>query len=351
LLLSGLIFPGLQKKENWLLVDRGLEREKEFSTVIDSLMKSGYQMKSLTSGFPELSDSLPDSHKINYWSILTELETQPVQQAVVLSYNYAEGFKGRRIKLPDNVRWLTKVPDSTEFTLYAMRSSMDSLAVRIGKTRPEKTIYYFKNISDKQTKRLGSNESDTVSAESRSIISVTIFSDDSFEQDKKVMIAALQAVDKIHPDSIVIRTYPAATYKPDVKSTWIIVLAEKPLPIENGNSITFNNSLPTEDLFIQALNKTDYAAWILTQRLSQGIALQKNLAVALSYILMPEEKYAHRATQFDKRTLADNVMWSARNLSRTTGRVTDILVSQRYLVVLFLAFLVIERWLSFKRSQ
>src|SRR5688572_552740 len=97
LLLSGLIFSSLQKKENWLLIDRGLETEKEFSGVIDSLRKSGYQIKSLTSGFPELSDSFPHPHKVNYWSILTELATQPVQQVVVFSYNYFEGFKGRRI--------------------------------------------------------------------------------------------------------------------------------------------------------------------------------------------------------------------------------------------------------------
>jgi hypothetical protein len=235
--------------------------------------------------------------------------------------------------------------------LYAVKSSTDSLAVRIGKTRPEKTAYYFKNIGDEQTMMVDSDESDTVSAELPSTMYVTIFSDDSFEQDKNVMIAALQAVDKIHPDSIVIRTYSAATYKSDVKSNWLIVLTEKPLSIENSNSITFNNSTPAEDIFIQSLNKNKHAAWILTQRLSQEIALQQNLAVALASILMPEEKYAQRATQFDKRTLPDHVMWSARNLSGITNRVTDITVSQRYLLVLFFGFLLIERWLAYKRSQ
>src|SRR5688572_23470231 len=43
-----LIYTRPRKKEKSLLIDKGLETEKEFSGVIDSLRKSGYQMRSLT---------------------------------------------------------------------------------------------------------------------------------------------------------------------------------------------------------------------------------------------------------------------------------------------------------------
>ena len=62
-------------------------------------------------------------------------------QAVVLSYNYAEGFKGKRASLPENVKWISKNPAPIEFVLNAIRLSNDSLVVRAGYSNPEKTSF------------------------------------------------------------------------------------------------------------------------------------------------------------------------------------------------------------------
>ncbi len=104
----------------------------EFSVLIDSLRRNGFEIKRLTSGFPDLSDSLYDTKKINYWNLLAELKKKSLTQAVVLSYNYAEGFAGKRVSLPENVQWISKNPAPIEFGLNAIRISDDSLRFRAG---------------------------------------------------------------------------------------------------------------------------------------------------------------------------------------------------------------------------
>ena len=122
LFLSGFNFKSLQESGKWLIVESGLEHDQQFSVLTDSLKRSGFEVKSLTSGFPDLSDNPSVIKKINYWNLLDELKKKSLMQAVVLSYNYAEGFKGKRTSLPEKVKWISKNPAPIEFVLNAIRA-------------------------------------------------------------------------------------------------------------------------------------------------------------------------------------------------------------------------------------
>jgi hypothetical protein len=348
LFLSGLNFPWLQKKSNWLLIEKGLEKESEFTAIIDSLEKSDYEIKYLTKGFPEVSDSVSNLNNPGYWSLLKKLETQPIQHAVVLSYNYAERFNGRRTHLPENVRWLSKLPDSVEFPLNAVQISIDSMTARIGKSGPEKTKYSFKSTRNEQAS-VFNNQS--LSAEPSSNTSITIVNDPSFEQDKNVVVAALKAIDKIYPDSFIIKSFAAATYQPDTTSDWVITLSENPKFIKDTKSIAYKNAFHKEGLFQREPSEGQYDTWTLTQRLTPDVALQQNLAIRLAALLMPEEKYAQRARQFDKRVLPDELLWDSKTLSVKSPQFDDVTANQKYLFGFFLFFLLLERWVAFKRRQ
>ena len=55
-----LFLAGLQlgiggKEGKWLLIENGLENDREFSSLIDSLKKNGFEVKSLKTGFPKLT--------------------------------------------------------------------------------------------------------------------------------------------------------------------------------------------------------------------------------------------------------------------------------------------------------
>lgn len=350
LFLSQLNFSGTQK-QNWLLIEHGLHNAKEFSTVIDSLGDAGFELRHLSHGFPALKDSSAVSQKVGYWTIVEELKTQPVKQAVILSNSYAYRFMGKRIGLPDNVRWISKTPDSSTFVLNAVRYSPDSMTMRLGKSGPNKTNYYFKNVNFNHQLSID-GILDTALITLPSTISVAIFNDSSFVLDKNILVAALQAVDKFTPDSIVIKTYSKSDYQSGIKSNLIIMLSEQRLPIEKTKSITFKANVYHEELFCEERDNNNNSAWTLTQRLNPEIALQKNLAVTLASILLPEQKYTARAAALDKRVLPEKLMWAATDAPLEMHAAgVEIKTSQRYLLMIFLALLLLERWLAFKRSQ
>ncbi|HXR82642.1 MAG TPA: BatA domain-containing protein, partial [Saprospiraceae bacterium] len=70
--LGGFHFQALENSGKWLLVESGLERDDRFLILIDSLKRNGFEIKRLTSGFPDLNDSHADTKKVNYWNLLTE---------------------------------------------------------------------------------------------------------------------------------------------------------------------------------------------------------------------------------------------------------------------------------------
>src|SRR3990170_3855302 len=70
-LLSGLHLKEIEKKGlRWVLIEKGLEHEPEFSSLIDSLQRNGFDMKILAPGFPDLKDSIQNAEPINYWNLM-----------------------------------------------------------------------------------------------------------------------------------------------------------------------------------------------------------------------------------------------------------------------------------------
>src|SRR6478736_2668354 len=118
LLLSGLTFNRYNTNDiNYVLLEKGMENESDFKPLVDSLKEKGFEVRRLAHGFPLLEDSAVTDSNINYWSLIESLKKEQMQQVVILSYNYANGFKGKRIELPANVHWISKQSEPLEFTL------------------------------------------------------------------------------------------------------------------------------------------------------------------------------------------------------------------------------------------
>ena len=74
LFLSGLHFQASEKSGKWLIVESGIERDDQVSVLVDSQRRNGFEIKRLTNGFPDLTDSPYDTTKINYWNLLSKLK-------------------------------------------------------------------------------------------------------------------------------------------------------------------------------------------------------------------------------------------------------------------------------------
>jgi Aerotolerance regulator N-terminal len=343
LLLSGLSFNRYNTNDiNYLLLEKGMENESDFKPLVDSLKEKGYEVRWLTNGFPLLEDSAVTDSNTNYWSLIESLKKEQVQQTVVLSYNYANGFKGKRTELPTNVHWISKQPAPLEFTLTSTRLSPDSVLVRKGNTSAEGT--HFANY---QVRGESLTEEEKGLLQNQDTISIAVYSDAKFEYDKEIVMAALNAVDETLPCVLNVKSSEATEWK-DEKSDWIIWLSEKTIPeIGITKSIQYSKNEFGNELFTLSRK-----GWLLTKRLDQEIAIDENLAVQLASILLPDDEAQQRANELDRRASPEKQLWSSASLQEgNTLVLAGTTSAMPYLAGLILLVLLTERIIAFKRNQ
>jgi len=348
LFLSGFHFKSFQKSGKWLVVETGLEHDPHFSPLTDSLKRTGFEIKSLTNGFPDLRDEPPTVKQTNYWDLLAELEKESLTQAVVLSYNYAEGFKGERRSLPENVKWISKNPAPIEFVSSAIRVSNDTLIVRAGYSNPNKTSFstFASQVIPGQNE-FTSGQSESITIEIPKTISIQIVNEPAFSHDTKMIVAALQALDDKSPNNFRFETIPLDKFSYDKKSDWTIWLTDKTVHPTDINCIYYQQK--NSNALFEARSTS---SWSLTQRLNEQIALEENLTIQLGLILTPENKYDQTARQKDKRVLDDKLIWDTNSSPpQQLSQATQTASSEKFLVTLLILVLVFERWTAFKRSQ
>lgn len=354
--LSGFYFKNtLNKGEKWLLIEKGLEHDQEFSSLMDSLDHNGFQIKSLAAGYPDLQDSIETTGKINYWSLVEDLKTKPIDQAVVLSYNYVKGFQGKRITLPDHIHWISKNSEPVEFPLQAIRLSNDSTFLRLGKSDASETRFISKHILIAPSQNYFTNDNaDSILVEPHDTISIAVVSDSTFEYDKRMMLTALNVIKEISPNTFNLEAIYTDTYS-DKKRNCVIWLSNEPPPSSQDHNIIryqkTEHHIATK-LFLPNMKHEDHSLWVLTKRLNEGIALQENLTVQLARILLPKEKYKAIARKFDKRVLPEKMMWDTNaSFNPELKANATIAPSDKYILILFLIILLTERLIAFKRHQ
>ena len=345
--LSGFRLQGLEFSRKWVLIEPPMNRDKQFTDFIDSVKREGFEARSLTKEFHELSDGISNNKKINYWNILSELKKHSVSQAIVVANNYAEGFSGRRPSLPGNLQWLSKSVEPDEFVLNAIRTPNDSLHVRIGISSPDKTSFFPRAEKAMTGQDFFKYDSDSAAVEDFKKISIQIVSDSGFTRDRKIMIAALRAIDDVIPDNFDIETVFSNNFSTPSKSDWLIWLSNETLTSAKDNVIYFQQKTSNN-----LLERTDRFSWALTQRLNEQIALEQNLTPRLALILSPQTKYKNTASQKDRRVLDDELIWAKTPDNsprlRTAFNNTS---TEKYLLATFLLVLLFERWMAHQKNQ
>ncbi len=349
-LLSGITFTKSKTKEvNWLLIEKGLEKENDFKNLIDSLEKKEFELRWLAKDFPLLKDSSSVNASINYWTLVESLKAHPAKQIVVLAYNYTNQFKGKRRSIPEHVQWISKNSIDAEFTLNATRISSDSVLVRKGKTSFERTSFsnQYLKASPGQSVLV---EDNSMRITSKDTISITLYNDPSFEYDKEIILAALKAIDQTMPCVFRISTLPAEKWTDDDNTAWIIWLSEKVIP-EKGNSkriVYLKNEIEPNELLTPSAS-----GWFLNDRLDEENSLNENLTVQLADILLKKKQVLQRAKHFDKRALPEKLLWSSTSSIGSEASVALVGTSNilNYLAIFILLTLLVERVVAFKRNQ
>jgi len=336
LLLSGLQCTS-QGNEKWVLVEKGLKDLPALNSILDSLEDNDYSLHLLDSGFPELKDSSNNSPEINYWQLVEELKQKNLHDVIVFSKNNINHFKGMRTPLPENVRWISQPSPAIGFPVKAIRINSDSVLLLLGHSAFDKTYFTTEKISA-NTCPIVTSPQDT--------IKIALMSDSEFKTDHKIIKAALLAIEKLLFVKItLIETDPP---KGSVHPTdWCLWLSSKKLGEINTRKIIRLEPSAATELFSQ----TSLNQWILTKRLNQEVALHDNLTVQLATLLLAEENLEDKININDRRMVSDSLAWGNTKSGKEIQSSIQYEPVDKYLIVLLLALLVIERVIAYQRNQ
>lgn len=344
-------------KTKWLLIEKGIESEKDVAPLIDSLEKNEFQLHYLANGFPELSDSASVS-KTHYWKLLEDLEKEGIDSVVVLSYNFMTNFAGEKTSLPQNVKWLTFEQPEHTFPLAAT-ISQDTLIVRSGITSANHTSFEsrkFRRTSSEKFFRLTSSE-DSVEIRKADSVVVQIFSDPEFEYDLKIMQASLRAIDLGMPQKIIVKTFKLNEAGQNTNADFTIWLSKKTPSKINSTMIGFadcgNEDLPVlvrSELYKYLCSTSPDYSWIITRHLNEEISLQENFTVALASVITQGMK-TKMADFKDLRAMPEQQAWASSEKHIGTKIQEQSASINNILGILLLLIVGIERWIAFRKNQ
>lgn len=336
LLLSGLQCTQVDKQK-WVLIEKGLERLQVMNPLLDSLDKEGYDLHWLAEGFPDLKDSTRVKADVNYWKLAEQLKQVNLSQPIIFSKNNVNNFKGLRVSLPANIRWISQPMDAIKFPVRAVQLSRDSVLLIIGHTDSKQTDFTSEIISANASP-IGITAPDS--------IDVLLVSDIEFNYDKKIIQAALQAIEKILPLKIK-RVEADPSKAMSLKAEWCIWLsARKPVDINFGRTIIIH-PLASNDLIIQ----TGPKKWCITKRLKEGVALDNNLTLQLAYLFFADRTQDELISLPDQRMIADSLAWDHQAAAGKVKASMSGTHADKILFVLLLGLLLVERITSYKKNQ
>ena len=300
LFLAGLLSPTFssQLTTKWVVVENGLERNQKLKPVLDSLHQEGYESKVLEQGFPSIARDTT-AHP-DYYTLGEQLAKEPVS-AIVLARNTLVNFKGKRAALPENVRWIAW-PEEAD------------------------------------------NEGQTPAIPTLNPVQVTVVYDQSFTHDKKILLAALAAIQTTFTGKLSIREMPVENFTPTDTSHWLIRLSEKPVSYP-GMQIRFQ-----EDAHSKLVVQESKSHWLLTKRLTEDNAIEQHLAIQLMNVLFGDQ-YPARLIAAQRLAIPNELAWSnATTSGRLTTAEAGTPLNELFLLAAALLFIA-ERILAFYRKQ
>lgn len=302
LFLAGLLLSSVNRDSSvrWVVVEKGLENNSQIKNLLDSLKENKFEVRRLADGFP-----LPDNDRNtiqvpDYYKLSEELAQKKNTQSIVIASNNIAGFKGKRISLPENVRWLTYPVQTTTDLSPNVNAEQDTLHI---------TLVYSK----------------------------------TFQYDKKIMLAALNVIQSGAPAEIIISEIEADNFKAG-KIDWLIWLSDS--RTAQAEKILQFSPQPAPDLIVQ---ETKYN-WALTKRLTEENALKQHLTIELMNMLFSGQ-IKKELSIHDKRTLPDELTWS-KSVNADSFTIAEASYSaDKILIVLITLIFIAERTLAFYRKQ
>ena len=324
------------QKSKWVVIEKGLENDSDFMPILDSLQRDNFELRYLAENFPILSTATP-ALPVDYWRLIEALKELALHDVVIISNNRLVSFRGEKISLPDNMRWLTKSATPHEFIVSAIQTSNDSVWVRKGKTDAKETIFETHYQSQ-----------GTIHATHPDTLSVLIASTGAFARDAKTMEAALRTIDAALPHTLNIKSIHTDQFPAQDHYDWLIWLSGEAIPASLKGNLIFSQHKASNHLLTPVKDKQ----WILTYPLNEESAVNENLTLELATMLFPDRPEWKVAVAHDRRVLPDEWLQFYAAATPETKPITgQNPVWEIIWLGLIFVTLLIERIVAYKRNQ
>lgn len=307
------------QREKWILIEPGLEQNNRAIAIRDSLSRAGYQLRSFSPFFPEKADS---AQRLSYWSLVTALERSNIEEAVILTNQYAANFKGKRVSLPAHVKWI------------ALPSTGGIHSAKVGglNVRSDDFVTELDHVSSTVS------ESDAQQ--------IHIYFDESFSYDKDVLFAVLKSIEQVAGASFDIRVNPDDQH--DV-ADWHFNLGTPPKRIERTFSMDAEGDGDWTKL-ISLDNKTS-TSFVIRRRLTPDGVMNEKFMIELADVLLAEDVSLVDSLP-DERIMPDAMLWSKDADPIVSKKAADpATAGSSWIPVLFVVIFCFERYLSRRRNQ
>jgi Aerotolerance regulator N-terminal len=332
-LLSGLHWKN-ESNKRWVIVEKGAEQNTNAAKFIDSLKAQGFEMHWLQKNFPS-EETIVEKANVNYWQLMEELEKLKLERAVVFSQSRLENFKGSRQAIDSAIQWITLPTKPNDFIVEAVQTPNQFL-IRRGHSQADVTSFETQQIK---------TVPDSIEPKPPSIYRVAILSEPEFDNDKRIVKAALNAIAKTLFVTINVVEESADKLSP---ADWIINLTNKQIFKADTAKLIFYQ-LNQSNQLIEQVGKNQ---WAFTKHLTVEAARNENLSLQLASIMLNEKEKWKQVAHQDRRVLPDSILLNEKKTTTMEAKASALPTTlNRPLLLLFLLILLIERVLAYKRNQ
>lgn len=322
LLLAGLFWKN-SDRQLWVVVDRDLLQNTRAMAMADSLTNKNFEWRWLEPGFPKKDKSEISASK-NNWQLIEQLHAQHLQHAIVLTSGLLTEFTGEYQPLGPHIDWHVFEPSARKVNVYAVDKS-GSTFLRTMHSSAMRTHFVADTVNVFPD-----------SLQQATTIRVSLVADKNFEDDARLVSAALKSIEAQVPVAIELQSELQSN------TDWLIWLSEKVKPETSAKVISV---YPTQGNLLLVQHSVNQ--WQLTKRLTVDAALQSDFTIQLANLITEDVGDSDKISRLDNRTLPEAFFKKAEV---KTAAVVDAEFNVP-LLVLFLLFLAAERILAFVRKQ
>lgn len=215
----------------WVLIEKELENNPRVKSQVDSLVKTGFEVRYLAKDFPLRDRTTQADDQQNYWQLIEQLNEKIGYDIIVFSQSRLSNFYGKRVELSSFIRWIPVESDENKFIASAIQLSSDSVRVRMGTTSSTETSFINEIYTFNKNENWFALEdrTDSVLINKPDTITVSILADETFKHDGEILTAALKTLQNEFNFELFIQN------KINLSADWIFWLSEKPF-IESTDS-------------------------------------------------------------------------------------------------------------------